>query len=335
MIFTLLLAGCAGKQPELPREVGQMQLEQARVEAVVESLRTEVQSLSSSLHKANIVDVPASATFCGIDVPLDRWWVRKKLEESIGFYTGFSSGRKRIELYLREAHYYFPFIEAKVREDGLPADLKYVPVIESEMNLQAESPQKAVGLWQIIVSTGRERGLRITHYIDERRDFERATEVALRKLKSDKEELGNWLLAIAAYNAGLGRLKKAVAEHADSSYFNMVLPTETMAYGYRLIALKLIMENPRRFGFDEHSEDLQRIDVVSYTVKKKTTLVALARELKVPAREFQLLNPQFVTPEIPRGVYRLKMLKEPASITAEPDSTLVAGDSLHPSSRSR
>ncbi|HEV8538369.1 MAG TPA: lytic transglycosylase domain-containing protein, partial [Bacteroidota bacterium] len=224
------------------------------------------------IRRSNIIDLPETLRFCGERVPVERWWVRKELEEAFRFYTGFARNRKRIVSYLRETRLYFPFIEDRLRDESLPEDLKYVPVAESELDLQAQSSQKAVGLWQLMSATGRDRSLRITRYIDERKDFERATEAAIRKLKDDYHELGSWFLTLAAYNEGLNRVKRSLEDHADSSYFNMILPPETMDYCYRLVALKNILEHPYRYGFSERPDGALTIQVVSHAVKEKTSV---------------------------------------------------------------
>jgi membrane-bound lytic murein transglycosylase D len=339
VLLILVLPGCAAKQPDQP-SVPQVQ-DTASVESQspLDSLRAEVRMLSDIVRRMSVVDMPDEAVVCDERVPLERWWVRKKLAEWVAYYTNYPAGRRRIDLYLREAKYYFPSIEERLQAEGMPEDLKYIPVLESELNPTARSPKEAVGLWQIIPATGRERSLKINKYIDERQDFERATTAALSKLKQDYAALGNdWFLALAAYNAGLGRVKERLAKHGgERSYFNMVLPTETMAYGLRFVALKLVMEDPLRYGFDQEPADESRsTEVVSYTVKSTTTIIGLARALNVPAREFQLLNPQLVGLDVPPGHYRLRVRREPTAngegIAALGGSDLAAIDSLRTTS---
>jgi membrane-bound lytic murein transglycosylase D len=311
VMCVVLFCSCATKQADPPKQLERahpVQVQDGVDPGTFDSLRAEVRLLSAIVRRLSIVDIPETVYFCGIRVPMERWWVRKKVSEYLTFYTNYASGRRRMELYIREAPYYFPYIEARLRERALPEDLKYVPVVESELNPVAESPKNAVGMWQIMASTGRERSMRMTRYIDERRDFERATEAALQKLEHDRVELGNdWFLSLAAYNAGLSRIKRAVSEHGDRSYFNMILPSETMAYGFRLIAVKMIMEHPLQYGFTAKLDDSQPIEVVNYTVPKQTTLIELGRQLNLPPRELQLLNPQFVSVNVPPGTYRLKL----------------------------
>jgi membrane-bound lytic murein transglycosylase D len=326
MIF---LPGCTGHQSDSPKQSskGGAALSSSLVNAEsFDSLRAEVRLLSAIVRRLSIVDIPDTPYFCGVRIPMERWWVRKKVSEYLTFYTNYATGRRRIELYIREARYYFPIIEASLRERSLPRDLIYVPVVESELNPTAESPKKAVGMWQIMASTGRGRAMRMNKYIDERRDFEQATGAALQELEHNWKQLGgDWFLALAAYNAGLARVKRAIAEHPDSSYFNMILPSETMAYGFRLIAVKLIMEHPSQYGFTEELDDPEPIAVVTYTVKEKTTLMELGRHFNLPAREIQLLNPQFVTTNIPPGTYRLKLPSRSSVLNADSAERVRAG----------
>jgi membrane-bound lytic murein transglycosylase D len=318
--------GCQGRPADPPPEPVPAVPAPVPRDPAVDSLRAEVQALADIVRRSNVIALPETLRFCGERVPVERWWVRKDLEEAFRFYTGFARNRKRIDVYLRESRVYFPFIVERLREESVPEDLKYVPVAESELNLQAQSSQKAVGPWQLMSSTGREQSLRMTKYIDERKDFERATDAAIRKLRNDRGELGSWFLALAAYNAGLNRVKRALAEHGDSSYFNLVLPPEAMEYCYRLVALKYILEHPHRYGFSERPEGERAIQVVSHAVKVKTTIPELARTFGMPAREFQLLNPQFTSGSVPPGTYRVKVPLEPFETNGSSDSNHSAPD---------
>lgn len=307
----LVVYGCERHEADPSAEQRRILDEARRRQAELDSLRSEVRTLTDVVRRSNDVELPDTLYFSGERVPVERWWVRAELEEAFRFYTGFARNRKRIEMYLRETKFYFPYITERLREASLPEDLKYVPVAESELNNRARSPQEAVGLWQLMMSTGRERSLQITAYIDERRDFERATEAAIAKLQSDHAELGDWFLTLAAYNAGLGRVKRALADESDSSYFNLILPAETMEYGYRMIALKYILEHPARYGFSRGPAQSRAINVIQHSVKEASTLTELARCFNIPAREFQLLNPQFTSHTVPPGIYRLKVPLEP------------------------
>jgi hypothetical protein len=324
----LIWSGCGGRQADPPLEPRAVAVapETVRHDPAVDSLRAEVQLLADIVRRSNVVDLPETLRFCGERVPIEHWWVRKDLEEAFRFYTGFARNRKRIDVYLRKSRVYFPFIVERLREESVPEDLKYVPVAESEFNLQAQSSQKAVGPWQLMSSTGRDQSLRMTKYIDERKDFERATDAAIRKLRSDHRELGSWFLTLAAYNAGLNRVKRALADHGDSSYFNLILPPESMEYCYRLVALKYILEHPRRYGFSERPEGERAISVVTHAVKAKTTLPELAKTFGLPAREFQLLNPQFTTGSVPPGTYRVKVPLGPFETAGASDTNRVAPD---------
>ena len=191
------------------------------------------------------IELPETMEFCGETVPLDRFYVRESLEREIlvNSYRHAST-----ILLLKRTTRWFPVIEPIMRKNGLPEDFKYLAMIESELT-NAVSPSKAVGFWQFLEGTGKQYGLEIYKEVDMRYNQELETQAACDYLKDQYRRFGNWTLAAAAFNCGGGRVSKTIEEQQVTSYYDMSLPAETERYIYRILAFKLITENPAKYGF--------------------------------------------------------------------------------------
>jgi membrane-bound lytic murein transglycosylase D len=147
---------------------------------------------------------------------------------------------------------YLGFIFREVRERNLPPELAYLPVIESGFLTTAVSRTGAAGLWQFMRNSIRGYGMGITDYADERMDFWKSTQGALQKLEDNYKQLGDWPLALAAYNTGLGGLSRLMRQTGIGDYWLLaerkLLKTETIQYVPKLLAVSHILSNPRRFG---------------------------------------------------------------------------------------
>ena len=161
--------------------------------------------------------------------------------------------RARITDMIASARLFYPFIRDQVVRRGLPAELAFLPTIESGYNPAATSPSGAVGIWQFMPNTMPEYDLRADEYSDERRDFWKSTESALKKLEHDYNELGDWFLALAAYNCGLNRVKEAIEESGERAYWKVaeLLPPETAEYVPKFLAILEIVGNFEMYGFED------------------------------------------------------------------------------------
>jgi hypothetical protein len=156
---------------------------------------------------------------------------------------------------LKRANRYFPVIEPILQKNGIPNDFKYLAVAESGL-MQTVSPSKAAGIWQILEGTAREYGLEVNSEVDERYHIEKSTEAACRYLNKGYGKYGSWTMAAASYNYGQNGMDKQIDRQQGDSYYNMVLGEETGRYVYRILAIKVIFENPRKYGFFLDSSDL-------------------------------------------------------------------------------
>lgn len=146
------------------------------------------------------------------------------------------------------AEQWFPIIEPILKKHGIPADFKYMPLVESGFKY-GTSPKGAEGYWQFMPNTARDHGLRVNSRVDERHNIEKSTVAAAKYLKSLYREFGSWTLAAAAYNIGEGGLRKQMRNQKQKDYFKIKLNRETASYVYKLISMKEIIENPTRYGY--------------------------------------------------------------------------------------
>ena len=196
-------------------------------------------------HNTHDIELPESMTFCGEEVPLDLFYVRERLERELMVNSYRHSATI---LLLKRTTRWFPVMEPIMAKNGLPEDFKYLAMIESELT-NAVSPSKAVGFWQFLESTGKEYGLEINKEVDMRYSVEKETVAACKYLKDSYRKFGSWTAAAAAFNCGNGRITRTMSEQRVDSYYDMLLPEETQRYVFRILALKLITENPEKYGY--------------------------------------------------------------------------------------
>ncbi len=209
-------------------------------------------ALRDSTYSVYALPVPDSITFAGEKVPTENFDVKEALDKELHKITYWHS---ETFLYLKRAHRYFPEIEKILKKNGIPDDFKYLAVTESGLT-NTVSPAGAAGFWQIMKKTGKSYGLEINNEVDERYHFEKSAETACKYLKDAYRKYHNWALVAASYNVGRGNLDKQLKRQHASSYYDLLLNPETARYVYRMIAFKIIMENPQNYGFKFRKKDL-------------------------------------------------------------------------------
>jgi LysM repeat protein len=257
------------------------------------------------------IPIPEEVTICGEVVPLDREDVRERLDYEMAVILGSNI---QTSVWLKRVPRFFPSIESAIILKDLPADLKYVSVVESNLKPESLSSAGASGPWQFMPETARLYGLRREVWCDERRDWGRATDAALTMLAALRKSLGSWTLAFAAYNAGEGRVRNAMERQAETDFFGLKLPTETERYVLRIIAAKLILSDPARYGIDIRSAEFYpplATREVSVELKSRGMgLPALAKAANVSYRYLLRLNPWLNGSDLPRGRYVLTIPRE-------------------------
>jgi len=216
-------------------------------------------------------------------------------------YYMSNGARKFTEGSLNRKTAYDSLIYAKLDSMGMPKDLIYLALVESGFKVKAYSRAKASGMWQFIPETGKRYGLAVDYWVDMRRNPDMATTAALRYLNRLHSEFNDWLLAMAAYNCGEGRVRRLVKEMmADSSwdstktvtYWDLALPKETMRYVPRILAAMVIGHFPDQYDMKIEQQYLPEFDTV--TVFDSFPLEEVAKLLKVPEDTLRTLNMELV-----------------------------------------
>ena len=198
-------------------------------------------SLVSSLKEVKHLE------FCEERVPTEIQEIRERLEKELLLSLW---DRPQVILWLKRSGRYLPRIEKMLRQSGMPEDLKYIPIAESALRPHAGSRKGAIGFWQFMEYTGREYGLVINERIDERRNIFASTKAAIRYFKDLHETFGSWTLAAAAFNMGEEGLRAEILEQGTRNFYHLYLPLETQRYVLRLLSVKLILSNPKKYGFE-------------------------------------------------------------------------------------
>jgi membrane-bound lytic murein transglycosylase D len=205
--------------------------------------------------------------------------------------------REKFALWLKRGQEFLPFIKEVFTSEGLPQDLIFLPFTESGFNAWAYSRAGAAGLWQFMPSTGRKYGLKVDWWIDERRDPYLSTYAAARYLKKLYNDFGDWYLALAAYNAGEGKIAWALRRSGCDNFFDLAkkrryLKRETKHYVPKFLAILKIVQNLKKLGFEPIDWN-KRPDIEKLKIKGGTDLLALAGAIDINWKTFRKLNPAF------------------------------------------
>jgi len=206
------------------------------------------------------VDIPNEIYFAGERVPVKNFDVYESIDREILINTYWQS---QTLIFLKKANRYFPTIEIIFKEEGVPADFKYLAVAESGLS-NVVSPANAVGFWQFLKGTAQDFKLEVNNEVDERYHFEKSTRAAAKFLKKLYDKYGSWSMAAAAYNMGPRNVSKQIERQKSDNYYDLVLGEETGRYVYRLIAYKLILESPESYGF--HVKESEKYRPVPYEI---------------------------------------------------------------------
>ncbi len=236
------------------------------------------------------IDTPLE--LCAERVPLEIQEVKERLEKEL-LLTLWD--RPQVILWLKRSRRYLPYIEDMLKKNGMPADLKYIALAESALRPHAGSPKGAMGFWQFMQNTGRQYGLAIDSRIDERRNIFASTQAAVRYFKDLYKEFGSWTLVAAAFNMGEVGLADEIREQGIRDYYHLYLPIETQRYVLRIISIKLIFSDPKRYGFHLSEEDYYpplEFDRIQVNCTRDTHLRIIARAAKTSFKEIKDLNPE-------------------------------------------
>lgn len=251
-----------------------------------------------------------SKEFIG-DFPIVR---NKEVNFWISYFQ--KKGRRSFSIWSKRGAPFKSIIEETLESEGLPRSLFYVSFIESGFNLSARSHAKAVGPWQFMKSTGEQYGLRANYWVDPRQDLVKSTQAAATYLKHLKDRFGDWYLALAAYNAGPGNLRKAMRKTGIKDFWKLrrtrYLKKETADFVPKIIASIIIGNKPTKYGFQVHPKgSFEEYPESLVLIRKPVTLVELSRKLSVPVKKLRRWNPELLrdmTPPMKKGqVYQLRV----------------------------
>ena len=192
---------------------------------------------------------------------------------------------------LNRGNIYMPFIREEIELRGLPPELLYLPIVESDYIITARSRSGAMGLWQFMMNSIAPFNMRVTELIDERRDFVKSTRGALAKLKENYDVLGSWEMALAAYNSGLGAITRTVQSTREDNYWALSarneLRQETLHFVPRLVAISYVLSQPRRFGINVWHE---KIEWAAIPLPRQVSIDILADEAGISRELMRRLN---------------------------------------------
>ena len=252
--------------------------------------------------------IPEKMTFAGEPVPLANFDTRESLDREILVNAYWHS---RTLLVLKKSKRFFAIIEPVLEKYGIPEDFKYIPLAESGFE-NIVSPAGASGVWQILESTAKDYGLEVNSEVDERYHLEKSTEVACKFFLESYKEYNNWTLAAASYNVGRKGIQFQIDRQQVSNYYDLLLNEETARYIFRILAFKLIAENPQQFGFQLEEDDYYPV-LPMFEVKVDSSISNLAEFAGLYSINYKILkffNPwlreNFLTNEAGK-TYRIKI----------------------------
>ena len=222
-------------------------------------------------------EVPLTMEFADEKIDLTRSDLRERMDREI---LTFTYSHINTQLMLKRANRIFPIVEPILRSQGVPDDIKYLMIIESNGDIYARSSVGASGLWQFMPATAKQYDLIVNNEIDERYNIEKATRAACRYLKSSYSKYGDWLTVAASYNTGNNNVNKRMAAQEESKAINLSLLPETSRYLFRLLTAKLIFSDPARYGFLLKSSDLYPPIAMSDTLEVDDAVINFTKIAK-------------------------------------------------------
>jgi len=246
--------------------------------------------LCSAICEAQPPRVPEYVSFAGKTITFDRSDLYERMDREL---IAFSYMHSTSILMLKRSRRIFEVVEPILKKNGIPEDLKYLMVIESNLDPGARSPAGAVGLWQFMPATAKEYGLEVNANVDERYHIEKETEIACQYLLKAYQKFGSWINVAASYNGGMNGLANKIEQQQEDNAMDLWLVTETSRYMFRILAAKMMFEDPEAFGFHLTARDCYRkvpvkdILTVTYEIPD---LVAFAKENGISYAQLKSAN---------------------------------------------
>ena len=238
------------------------------VDTWVKQKDKELPGTNRQYYKIVSLPIPDTLTFAGEEVPLDIFYVSESLDRELSVNTYWHSSTLQL---IKKSGRWFPLFDSILSAHNIPKDFKYLCVIESGLS-NVVSPAGATGYWQFMKSTAKEYGLEVNKEVDERYNVIKSTVAACEYLQKSYDKYEDWALVAASYNAGKNGINRQLEKQKATSYFDLLLSEETSRYVYRILAVKIIFENPQEFGFyineDEYYQPIPtRTIVVNHKIE--------------------------------------------------------------------
>ncbi len=236
--------------------------------------------------------------------------INEQVTKYIKIYT--TGSRKHLSRVLTRAHKYFYMMKKAFTNEGLPEELVYLPIIESGFNVSAYSPKHASGPWQFVKYTGRMYGLHSNWWVDERRSPEKSTIAAAKHLKDLYRWLKDWYLALSAYNAGGGKISRAIKKYKTRNFWELIkgkrryLKKETKRYVPKFIAVTIICENLEKFHFTDIAKE-EPVMFETVEIPDATDLNVIAECCNTTYKKIKELNPELKRWATPPSYYNYKL----------------------------
>lgn len=273
-----------------------------RKKEIADSLAA-VEKVVAEIHK-NFPALPKFATFCGERIPMENIDVARRFNQEFSRYL---NSKSLISYFLRISNRYKSEIRNAMKRNGLHADLFYLPAAESGFaNLTSSAGAK--GFFQFMEETARDYGLEVSYTVDERLHPQKSADAACRYLRNLYSNMGRWSLAAAAYNMGVGALQANVASQGTKDYYHLNLNPETGAYVYRILSIKILMENSGGYGIrggGKYQPIPHQVQKINFHI---ADLKAFADECQVDYSTLKILNPWMVRDRLdaaPDKVYEI------------------------------
>jgi membrane-bound lytic murein transglycosylase D len=253
------------------------------------STSSKKDSIKASTMVASNISLPETVDFAGEKVPLEYFDVREALERELLINTYWHS---QTLMLIKRSTRYLGTIEAILKKNNIPDDFKYLALAESGL-INVSSPMGAVGFWQFIPATAKDYGLEINAEIDERYNYEKSTQAACKYLRESHDLYKNWTMAAASYNVGRKNLNQQIQRQYTNNYYDILVNDETSRYVFRILALKLILNDPEKYGLSLSKKDYYQPFpftelTINYPVKD---LAKFAFEKGTNYKMLKLLNP--------------------------------------------
>ena len=243
----------------------------------------------------------------------------------------FLKNRKRsFERLMAVSEYYFPLFEEAFDKQNVPLEIKYLAVVESALNPKAVSRVGATGLWQFMYQTGKQYGLKIDSYVDERSDPLKASEAAAQYMKNMYAIFGDWDLVLASYNSGPGNVAKAIRRSGgQQNYWNIRknLPKETQGYVPAFLATMYIYEYHKEHGIKPEKAPIKHFATDTVMIKRQMSFKQISELIDIPVAQLQILNPSYklnVVPSYKDQTHYLRLPQDKMAVFTSNESKIYA-----------